>query len=91
MVQGGDPTGTGTGGISSFYERWSKGNKCEQKPDKYFKDEFDQALQHIGEGVVSMANSGPNTNGSQFFITFKSCQHLDRKHSVFGKGTIFVI
>ncbi|CCF73722.1 peptidyl-prolyl cis-trans isomerase-like 2 [Babesia microti strain RI] len=85
MVQGGDPTGTGTGGISSFYERWSKGNKCEQKPDKYFKDEFDQALQHIGEGVVSMANSGPNTNGSQFFITFKSCQHLDRKHSVFGK------
>uniref|UniRef100_A0A3Q2V196 Peptidylprolyl isomerase (cyclophilin)-like 2 n=1 Tax=Haplochromis burtoni TaxID=8153 RepID=A0A3Q2V196_HAPBU len=65
------PTGTGTGG-ESFW-------------GKPFKDEFRPNLSHTGRGILSMANSGPNTNKSQFFITFRSCTYLDRKHSVFGR------
>ncbi|XP_026878977.2 RING-type E3 ubiquitin-protein ligase PPIL2 [Electrophorus electricus] len=71
MIQGGDPTGTGTGG-ESFW-------------GKPFADEFKPNLSHTGRGVLSMANSGPNTNKSQFFITFRSCTYLDRKHTVFGR------
>ena len=67
----GDPTGTGTGGNSIWGEA--------------FADEFSQHLSHEGRGVLSMANSGPNTNKSQFFITFRSCKHLDKKHTIFGK------
>uniref|UniRef100_A0A8C3K966 Peptidylprolyl isomerase like 2 n=1 Tax=Calidris pygmaea TaxID=425635 RepID=A0A8C3K966_9CHAR len=71
VIQGGDPTGTGTGGESYW--------------GKPFKDEFKPNLSHTGRGVLSMANSGPNTNKSQFFITFRSCAYLDRKHTVFGR------
>ncbi|XP_047345957.1 RING-type E3 ubiquitin-protein ligase PPIL2 [Vespa velutina] len=71
MIQGGDPTNTGNGGTSIW--------------NKAFEDEFKPNLIHQGRGILSMANSGPNTNGSQFFITFRSCRHLDRKHTVFGK------
>lgn len=71
MIQGGDPDGTGRGGKSIW------GGK--------FQDEIVPSLKHDDKGVLSMANSGPNTNGSQFFITLAPTPHLNGKHTVFGK------
>jgi cyclophilin family peptidyl-prolyl cis-trans isomerase len=69
MAQAGDPTGTGTGG-----------------PGYRFADEPGAlALSHDRAGILSMANAGPNTNGSQFFITFGPTPHLNGKHGVFGR------
>jgi peptidyl-prolyl cis-trans isomerase-like protein 2 len=71
MVQGGDPTGSGKGGASVY--------------GRTFNDEIVPQLLHDGRGVLAMANSGKNTNGSQFFILYKSAPHLNYKHTVFGK------
>ena len=70
MIQGGDPTGTGSGGPGYKFEDETKGNPLRHET-----------------GVISMANAGPNTNGSQFFITHSPQPHLDGNHTVFGKVT----
>ena len=68
MIQGGCPSGNGTGG-----------------PGYTISDEFHPELRHDSEGMLSMANSGPNTGGSQFFVTLAPTAWLDGKHAIFGK------
>lgn len=68
MIQGGDPSGTGSGG-----------------PGYQFEDEIEGNPLRHGTGAISMANAGPHTNGSQFFITHAPQPHLDGYHTVFGK------
>jgi len=71
MIQGGDPTGTGRGGESAW------GGK--------FKDEFTPKLTFDKPGILAMANAGPGTNGSQFFITLAPTAWLNNHHTIFGK------
>lgn len=71
MIQGGDPTGTGRGGESIW--------------GKPFKDEFDPSLRFDRPGLLAMANAGPGTNGSQFFITTAETPWLNDRHTIFGE------
>ncbi|KAK6221912.1 Peptidyl-prolyl cis-trans isomerase-like 1 [Pestalotiopsis sp. IQ-011] len=71
MIQTGDPTGMGNGGASIYGDK--------------FDDEIHAGLRHTGAGVLSMANAGPNTNGSQFFITLAPTPWLDGNHTIFGR------
>jgi peptidyl-prolyl cis-trans isomerase A (cyclophilin A) len=78
MVQVGDPLSRHND--SATASRWGTGG-----PGYRFADEFHATLKHDGPGVLSMANSGPGTNGSQFFITERATPHLDNRHAIFGK------
>lgn len=71
MIQGGDPTGTGMGGESIY--------------GKTFEDEFSPKRKFDRAGLIAMANTGPNTNGSQFFITLVPTPHLNGRHTIFGE------
>jgi len=71
MIQGGDPTGTGRGGESIWTEP--------------FEDEVTEEVSFSKAGLIAMANSGPNTNGSQFFITTASTPWLNMNHTIFGE------
>uniref|UniRef100_A0A8C6LGH9 Spliceosome-associated protein CWC27 homolog n=1 Tax=Nothobranchius furzeri TaxID=105023 RepID=A0A8C6LGH9_NOTFU len=73
IIQGGDPTGTGTGGESIY--------------GRPFKDEFHTRLRFLRRGLVAMANAGPHDNGSQFFFTLGRADELNNKHTIFGKVT----
>ena len=73
MIQGGDPTGTGRGGASIW--------------GKPFGDEFKSNVRFDKPGILAMANSGPNSNGSQFFITTTETPHLNMRHTIFGRVT----
>lgn len=74
MIQGGDPTGTGTGGQSIW--------------GKMFEDECKANIKFDKPGILAMANRGPNTNGSQFFITTALTPWLNMRHTIFGEVTV---
>jgi peptidyl-prolyl cis-trans isomerase-like 3 len=75
MVQGGDPTGTGKGGESIW--------------GGTFIDEFHSDLKHDKRGIVSMANNGPDSNGSQFFISYSAQPHLNNQYTIIGQVNLF--
>lgn len=79
IIQGGDPSGTGLGG-TSIYDDYNDGRHL-------FRDEETalKTLKHTGAGILAMANSGPNTNGSQFYITLAPAKSQDGKSVVFGR------
>ena len=85
MIQGGSPAAADDPSVPLDYPTGTKASPSVYNDNGTFADEIRPTLRHNARGIVSMANKGPNTNGSQFFVLFAAAPHLDAKNTVFGR------